>query len=132
MTEAVLDTVALVRLLEGALPPRALQLVREAEEGRGTLFLPEIVLAEFLWLVEHGRVKLRPPAGVDEVFDELRGRAHVKRSHLSEEGWSEFRRIKGPELHDRIIAADALSRHLPVVTNDEVLEALEALRTVWR
>jgi predicted nucleic acid-binding protein len=132
MTDVVLDTVALVRLLEGALPPRAHSLVRQAEEGRGTLYLPEIVLAEFLWLAERGRVRFPSSVGLDEVFDELRGREYLLRSSLSEEAWSRFRRIKGPDLHDRMIAADALARELPLMTNDEVLQSLEPLQTVWR
>lgn len=123
---------ALVRLLQGALPARALAIVRGAEEGRGTLFLPEIVLAEFLWLSERGRVRLSAPAEANELFHELRGREYLVRSHLSEEGWSRFRRIRGPELHDRIIAAEALARDLPLLTNDEVLRSLDGLRTVWK
>ena len=132
MTDAVLDTVALVRLLEGALPPRAHALVRKAEEGQGTLFLPEIALAEFLWLTERGRIRLRAPGGIDEVFDELRGRDYLTRSNLTEEGWARFRRIQGPELHDRMIAADALARDLPLMTNDAILQKLAPLQTVWK
>ncbi len=120
-----------MRLLEGELPPSALAVVRQAEEGGGTLWLPEIVLAEFLWLAEHGRIRLMAPAGVDELFHELRGREYLVRSHLTEEGWSNFRRLRGPELHDRIIAADALSRNVPVLTNDTTLRALTPLRTIW-
>lgn len=120
-----------MRLLEGALPTRALAIVRQAEEGRATLYLPEIVLAELLWLTERGKVRIMAPAGTDELFDELRGRQYLVRSHLLEEGWARFRRIRGPELHDRIIAADALARGIPLLTNDEVLRSLDGLQTVW-
>lgn len=133
MSDAVLDTVALVRLLEGDLPGSAFRVFRDAESGVGTLFVPEIALGEFLYLAEKGRLKVPSPiAVVEELMDDLRGATYLHLSHLTDSGWFQFRQLKVPELHDRMIAADALARGVPLLTNDPELSKVEGLKTVWK
>jgi predicted nucleic acid-binding protein len=36
-----------------------------------------------------------------------------------------------PELHDRIIAATAIHRNAPLITNDPVIAASKFLKTLW-
>lgn len=133
MSDAVLDTVAFVRLLEGDLPTGAFRVFREAESGDGTLFVPEIVLGEFLYLAERGRLKAPSPVAiVEELMDDLRGATYLRLSHLSDSAWSQFRKLKAPELHDRMIAADALDRGVPLLTNDPELFEVVGLTTIWK
>ena len=133
MSDAVLDTVALVRLLEGDLPASAFRVFRDAESGKGTLFVPQIALGEFLYLAEKGRLMVpSPTAVVEELMDDLRGATYLRLSHLTDSGWSHFRRLKVPELHDRMIAADALARGVPLLTNDPELATVDGLATVWK
>jgi PIN domain nuclease of toxin-antitoxin system len=36
-----------------------------------------------------------------------------------------------PEMHDRLIAAEALARDLPLITRDQIITASRLVKTVW-
>jgi len=133
VTDAVVDAVALAHHLQDTLPVAAERIFQDAEDGKARLFLPEIALGEFLYTAMRGRLKVSSPEWVvREVLDQIRGSGYLTLSSLGPSGWGIFLRLGVPELHDRMIAADALSRGLPVVTNDRELETVPGLRTVWR
>lgn len=133
LTDAVVDTVALVRALEDELPPAADRILRTAEAGEARLFLPEIALAEFVYIALRGRLRVpNPRALVEEVIDQIRATGYLVLSCLTADGWDTFLHLEVPELHDRMIASDALRRKLPLVTNDPAFDAVSGLRTVWR
>lgn len=133
LTDYVLDTVGLVHYLDDSLPRSADRAVGEAEDGGGRLFLPEIVLGEFVYVALRGRLRSGTPrALVEEFLDQLRGSAFLVPSTMGLAAWRRFVDLAVPELHDRMIAADALARGVAVVTNDLVLASLPGLRTVWR
>ncbi len=133
MTDFVLDTMALVKHLEDDLPAAADRAFREAESGNGRMFLPEIALGEFICVALRGRVRVpNPRAAVDEVVDHIRAAGHITLSSLPAAAWSLFLGLRVPELHDRMIAADALFRGLPLITNDPTLRSVPRLRTLWR
>jgi predicted nucleic acid-binding protein len=48
MSDLLIDTVALVRYLDDALPRRADEAFRQAEQGRNRILLPQIPLGEFV------------------------------------------------------------------------------------
>lgn len=132
LNEAVIDTVALVRHLDDSLPRAAESVFRTAENGQGTLYLPEIVLGEFAYLALRGRLGLRHPrAVVEEVVDQVRAAGYIRLSALPPAGWSVFLDLDVPELHDRLIASDALARDVPLVSNDRELAKVPGLRVVW-
>ena len=133
LTDFVLDTVALVRYLEDDLPRAADRAVREAESGRGRLYLPEIAMAEFAYIALRGRLRIpNPRAAVEEVLNEVRASAYLVLSSLSPGGWDVLLDLDIPELHDRMIASDAISRRLPLITNDPAFGSTPGLRVVWR
>ncbi len=133
MTEFVLDTMALVRHLDDSLPTKADQAFRDAEEGRGRLFLPEIALGEFVYLALQGRLKTEHPrVVVEEIVDQLKAADYIELSPLGPLGWDTFLELGVPELHARMIVADALSREAPVITNDPEIRGTPGLVTVWR
>src|SRR5205814_9801189 len=73
LTDCVIDTVALVRHLEDDLPRGAGKVFRDAEAGRIRLLLPEIALAEFVYIAPRGRLRTpNPRAIVAEVPDCVR------------------------------------------------------------
>lgn len=133
LTDFVIDTVALVRHLEDDLPPAADRAFRDAEAHRGRLFLPEIALAEFIYIALRGRIHApNPRALIDEVVDQIRASEYLALSSLPPTAWDTFLQLNVPELHDRLIVADAVYRGLPLITNDPAAGAVEGLRTVWR
>ena len=133
LTDAVIDTVALIRHLDDSLPPAAERIFREAEDGFGRLFLPEVALGEFAYLILRGRVRVpHPRATVQEVTDEVRASGYLQAASLGSAGWGFFLDLEIPELHDRMIAAVALSRGLPLVSNDPAFRSVPSLRVVWR
>lgn len=132
LTGAVIDTVALVRHLDDSLPKPAEAIFRAAESGRGPLYLPEIVLGEFAYLALRGRLKLaHPRAVVEEVVDQVRAAGYIQLSPLPAPGWSIFLDLDVPELHDRLIASDALARGIPLVSNDREFAKVPGLRLIW-
>ncbi len=132
MTGAVIDTVALIGHLNDSLPKGAADLFRAAENGEGVLYLPEIALGEFAYLALRGRLGLEHPRGmVEEVVDQIRAGGYIRLSALDAAGWGIFLDLNVPELHDRLIAADAVARRVPLVTNDRELAKIPGLERVW-
>jgi len=54
----VADTHAFVLYITGKLPERVDSIFRSAEEGESTVYIPTIVLAECLYLVENKKIDL--------------------------------------------------------------------------
>ena len=69
---------------------------------------------------------------MDEVVDQIRASAYLVLSSLSAAAWDTFLNLDIPELHDRMIAADAVDRGLPLITNDPAFASVPGLRTLWR
>ena len=93
---------------------------RLAETGNATVVVPAIVVAEFYYLSAKLGSPLEPSALL-EALDSVTG------IELSELG----RFPEVPEMHDRLIAAEADALGAPVVTRDEALTASERVATVW-
>jgi predicted nucleic acid-binding protein len=133
LTDALIDTMALVRYLEGELPKGADQVFRDAEAGKGRLHVPEIALAEFIYIALRGRLRAaNPRAVVEEVLDQVHASEYLVVSSLPPTAWNRFLELDIRELHDRMIAAFALDRGLPLITNDPSFGSVPGLRTLWR
>ena len=68
----------------------------------------------------------------EEVVDQVLATSYISLSGLSHTAWDTFLATGIPELHDRMIVADALDRRLQLVTNDKAMESVPSLKTVWR
>ena len=99
-----------------------------AESGNATVVVPAIVVAEFYYLSAKLGSPMDPTALL-EVLDSVSG------IELSELGRAQLERLGRfpdvPEMHDRLIAAEADALSAPVVTKDEVLTASNRVLTVW-
>lgn len=132
MSEYVVDTVAFVRYLEDRLPSKADRVFEAAELGRSHLLLPQIALAEFLYIALKGRLKgPRPSLEIREVLDNLLASRSFTVSAMPALAWEVFPTLKVAELHDRMIAAEALARGVPLLSNDPGFDRVDGLRTIW-
>ena len=133
MTDYVLDTVALVKYLEDELPRAADAVFHGAESGRNKLFLPEIALGEFAYIALRGRLRnVEPTEAVRTIISQVLDSGFIEPSRLRRTGWDRFLALAIRELHDRMIAADALDRHCALVSNDPGFGSISELKLVWR
>ena len=98
------------------------------ETGNAMMVVPAIVVAEFYYLPVKLGSPLEPSAFL-EALDSVGG------MELSELGRTQLERLdrfpEVPEMHDRLIAAEADVMGAPVVTRDEVLTASARVPTIW-
>jgi predicted nucleic acid-binding protein len=132
LSDFLVDTVAFVRYLEDRLPPKSDRVFRDAETGRSHLLLPQIALAEFLDVALRGRLKSTHPALQSrEVLDNLLASSAFTVAPMSSVAWEVFLRLEIAEMHDRMIASEALARRIPLITNDPAFDGVPQLRTIW-
>ena len=132
LTQYVVDTVAFVRHLEDRLSPRISRIFDEAESGRNHLYLPDIALAEFVYICLKGRLKVtRPVMKVRDVLQNLFASEAFTVSGMTAGAWEAFVNLPIPELHDRMIAAEAIARGLPLISSDSAFDGVPSLTRVW-
>ena len=79
-----------------------------------------------------GRLRLNDPKGaVKQEVDEIRRTSFIFQSNFPEEGWDIFLSLDIPELHDRLIAAEALARSLTLSSNDPEFLKVKGLEVIW-
>ena len=128
----ITDTVGLARYLEDNLPSPASDVFSLAEKGEASILVPQIVMGEFIYIAMKGRLRLADPKGaVKQVVDELRGTSFIFQSNFPEEGWDIFMSLDVPELHDRLIAAEAMARGLSLISNDPEFREIHGLQVIW-
>lgn len=126
----VVDTHALWWYLRSPerLTPAASAVFRLAETGNATIVVPAIAIAEFYFL----SAKLKQPVAPSTLLDAL---ASVSGIEVSELGRVQLERLDRftdiPEMHDRLIAAEASALGAPVVTRDATLLASSEVETIW-
>ena len=110
------------------LTPAAADIFRLAETGNATIIVPAIAVAELYYL----SVKLGQAVAPSELMNTLAAVSGIELSDLGRvqlEGLDRFPEI--PEMHDRLIAAEAAALGAPVVTRDGTLVDSHQVETVW-
>ena len=126
----VVDTHALWWYLRSPerLTAAASAVFRLAETGNATIIVPAIAVAEFYFL----SAKLGQPIPPSDLLAALDAVGGIE---LSDLGRAQLERLDRfpeiPEMHDRLIAAEAAALDAPVVTRDETLTASVQIETVW-
>ena len=126
----VVDTHALWWYLRSPerLTTAASAVFRLAETGNATIIVPAIAVAEFYFL----SAKLGQPIPPSDLLAALDAVGGIE---LSDLGRAQLERLDRfpeiPEMHDRLIAAEATALDAPVVTRDETLTASWQIETVW-
>ena len=101
---------------------------RLAETNNAIIIVPAIVVAEIYFL----SVKLGQPFSPSDLFEALDGVTGIRDSDL---GRSQLVRLDVltdvGEMHDRLIAAEAMIRAAPILTRDPSLTKSSHVTTVW-
>ena len=126
----VLDTNALWWYLKSPnrLSVAAGEVFRMAESGNATAIVPALVVAELHFL----SIRANDPVPAKTLLEILAsgewarfnplGRAQLEfLGHLSDI----------PEMHDKLIAAEAIIENAPLVTSDRILRASPSVVTIW-
>ena len=99
-----------------------------ADMGEAVLIIPAIVVAEVYYLSVKTGQRL-PPSDLLRVIDTSDSLI------LSDLGRAQLEMLDRlpeiPEMHDRLIAAEALALGVPVVTRDPVISASRQVQSVW-
>lgn len=110
----------------------ARQIFQAADSGTSQIVIPGIVLIEFVYLEEKGRLD---GARVNQLFHllgTLNGSYTV--APLDTPIAQALRRVPRslvPEMPDRIITATALHLGLPLITRDGMIQQAAIVQTVW-
>lgn len=123
----VTDTHALVWYIIGKLHDNVDAVFKSAETGEVTIFIPTIVLAECLYLVENEKIKLD--------FDDLVRRIEISRNFIPAafnfQVMKLLPEIRLKELHDRIIVATAKILNATLITKDREIRESRIVEVIW-
>ncbi len=127
--EFVTDTMGLVLRIErrksGA---RAKDAFDAVESGDATIYVPALVFAEALYLLEKQRISL----SLGDIVDYLKQFPNCKEYPMSLAVIQSSAQITDVrELYDRLIAGTARLLNLELITNDPVIQASAFVKTVW-
>lgn len=134
MTRYVTDTHAFVWHLQSSaqLSEPAAAVFRDADTGKNEILVPSIVLVEFVYLAERGRIQSML---VNQAFDVLaEGSINYRVVPLDTKTVQALQSIDPaqiPEMPDRIIAATAKQLNVSLITRDHQIAKSGFVVTVW-
>src|SRR3989344_8568199 len=114
----VADAHAWIFYLLEKLPANANKAFEAVESGDDVMFIPTIVLAECLYVIESGKISL----SVEDLFSKLRISNNFIPVSLNLDVVEELPKIKIGEMHDRIIVATARLLNSKVITKDSEIK----------
>lgn len=130
MRDYVTDTHALYWYLTAnpLLGSNAQQVFLTAEQGRATVHIPSIVLAELYYLnVKHGQ-----PLEFSQEYQRLAEAGQFRFIDFRASDIIHFDILSTiPEMHDRLIACAAYELSCPLLTKDPEIIKSEIIDTVW-
>ncbi len=130
LPEYIVDSHALFWFLEypSKLSPAADAVFRLAAAGGAVIVVPAIVVAELFYLTAK--------AGLPILPSDLLSRINASREFaFSELGQDQLEAMESiavvTEMHDRLIAAEAVVRRAPVISRDEILRLSQVVDVIW-
>ena len=126
----VVDTQALWYFLTqpSRLSRRASLAFESASTGEAVIVVPAIVVAELYFLA----VKTREPVEPSKIIDQIDAIPGLMITDLNREQLELLSALTDiPEMHDRLIAAEAVLLDAPVITRDGEILAAAGVEYVW-
>jgi len=123
----VTDPHPLVWHILGELPKRIDEIFKLAEAGKSSIFIPTIILAECLYLVEEGKIEL----DFDDLLRRLELSSNFVPASFNFQVMKFLPEINLRELHDRIIIATAKTLNAQFITKDRGIRESGMVAVVW-
>jgi len=124
------DTVTLVRHLSdtGKVGSSARSIMDAADRNKHTIFVSVVSLVEILYLSEKKRI----PINLDQAIDALSSRSNYEIVELDVPIMKEAKRVRGLELHDRLIVSTARFLGVPMITSDKQIKDSGLVEVIWK
>lgn len=124
------DTVAIIRHFAnvGKIGKAARSILLDADNGKNKILISIISMVEILYLSERNRI----PLNLEEMRSKLLHLDNYEIVDLDLEIVETARKVKGLELHDRLIVSTALSLNVPILTSDKIISASGKIDVIWR
>ncbi|NLY04593.1 MAG: type II toxin-antitoxin system VapC family toxin [Candidatus Atribacteria bacterium] len=107
---------------------KALEVFRNSLSGKSIIFIPTIVLAEIIDIIEKKRISVN----YEELLDEIEKGSNFEIYPLDVNVLKTLKEIKGiSELHDKIIVATAKLLEAKVITKDADIQSSNMVKTIW-
>lgn len=101
---------------------------RLAESGNALIIVPAIVVAELYFL----SVKIGQPFSPSAMLEAMDSAEGISLSNLGRVQLEQIASIADiPELHDKLIAAEAVALNAPIVTRDRIIGQSQHVSTIW-
>jgi len=126
----VADTHALFWYLENPdrLSLAADAVFRLAAAGGALIVVPAIVVADLFYLTAKAGFPILP----SDLLSRINASREFAFSELGQDQLEAMESIAGvTEMHDRLIAAEAMVRQAPVISRDEVLQRSKVVDVIW-
>ena len=126
----IADTHALFWYRQDAskLSPAADAVFRLALAGEAYILVPAIVVAELYYLTQ----KLGATQPPSDILANINGSREFIFSELGQAELENLEKVNDvPEMHNRLIAAAALTHKAPIISKDETLRNGAALQVIW-
>lgn len=130
MTTYIADTHSLIWYLGAPdrLGSSARRAFAEATSGRARIIVPVIVLAEIVFIVERGRVR----ADAGDILRRIRSSRAFEVVPLTLATILRLPTlVQVPEMHDRLLVAEALARKAPLISCDRAIAEAGVIPIVW-
>jgi PIN domain nuclease of toxin-antitoxin system len=130
----VADTHALIWYLfaESRLGNRALTELTDASAGNARIYIPAVVIAEMIMVVEKKRIPGITMSQLEIELELMRNSSSFEFLPLFPETVIQSRTLTAiPDIFDRLVVADALRLGLPLLTGDSVIHASGLVATIW-
>lgn len=109
------------------LSPAADAAFRLVEAGAAIAVIPSIVIAEIFYLLK----KKGHNFDVANLINTIDESPSFKLSELGREQLIKLDRVDIPEMHDRLIAIEALINEAAIITKDSELINCDLVKTIW-
>ncbi len=130
----VADTHALIWYLfaESRLGNQALTVFTDAAAGNAKIFIPAVVVAEMIMVVEKRRIPGITMSQLEIELELMRNSASFEFLPLFPETIIQSRTLTAiPDIFDRLVVAEALRLRLPLLTGDSVIHTSGLVTTIW-